>query len=118
LQNYLIANGYNWDGTTSGNKIAKSMAATTDWKISTQAGAIGNDPAKNNRSGFSALPGGARYYDGTFLYFGNTGAWWCATEGNTKGSWLKYLYCNSDSIDGYSGNKSPGFSVRLVKYFN
>jgi uncharacterized protein (TIGR02145 family) len=40
LQNYLIANGYNWDGTTSGNKIAKSMAATTDWKISTQAGAM------------------------------------------------------------------------------
>ena len=23
LQNYLIANGYNWDGTTTGNKIAK-----------------------------------------------------------------------------------------------
>ena len=31
LEEYLIANGYNWDGTTSRNKIAKSMAANADW---------------------------------------------------------------------------------------
>ena len=31
LENYLIANGYNWDGTTDSNKIAKSLAAKTDW---------------------------------------------------------------------------------------
>src|SRR4030043_168747 len=30
LENYLIANGYNWDGTKTENKIAKSMAAKTD----------------------------------------------------------------------------------------
>jgi len=46
LQNYLIANGYNWDNTTSGNKIAKSMAAQTDWIGSTFQGAIGNDLSK------------------------------------------------------------------------
>jgi uncharacterized protein (TIGR02145 family) len=43
LHNYLIANGYNWDGTTTGNKIAKSMAAQTDWYTgTTTVGAIGN----------------------------------------------------------------------------
>ena len=29
LKNYLIANGYNYDGTTEGNKIGKAMASTT-----------------------------------------------------------------------------------------
>jgi uncharacterized protein (TIGR02145 family) len=29
LENYLIANGYNYDSTTTGNKIAKAMASTT-----------------------------------------------------------------------------------------
>ncbi len=64
LQNYLIANGYNWDGTTTGNKIAKSMAAKTDWNSSSTAGAPGNDVQSNNSSGFSALPGGYRYNNG------------------------------------------------------
>jgi uncharacterized protein (TIGR02145 family) len=80
LQDYLIANGYNWDGTTTSNKIAKAMAAQTDWSTSTKTGSIGNDLSKNNTSGFSALPGGHRYYNGYFgfsqLDFGN---WWSAT---------------------------------------
>ena len=56
VQNYLIANRYYWDSTTTGNKIAKAMAAKTDWLASTNSGAIGNDMSTNNRSGFSALP--------------------------------------------------------------
>ncbi len=58
LQYYLVDNGYNYDGsTTSGNKIAKALAATTDWITDTGPGSIGNDLTKNNSSGFSALPG-------------------------------------------------------------
>ena len=34
LELYLIVNGYNWDGTTDSNKIAKSLAAKTDWNSS------------------------------------------------------------------------------------
>lgn len=47
MRNYLITNGYNWNGTTSDtaqyNKIAKSLAAKTDWLVDTTTGAIGND---------------------------------------------------------------------------
>ena len=66
LQNYLIANGYNYDGTTTGNKIAKAMAAQTDWHESTHDGAIGNNLSTNNRSGFSALPVSYRTESGSF----------------------------------------------------
>ena len=66
LQNSLIAKGYDWDGTIGGEKIAKSMAAKTDWLPSPYNGTIGCDLSKNNRSGFSALPGGYRDSNGDF----------------------------------------------------
>jgi uncharacterized protein (TIGR02145 family) len=58
LENFLIANRYNYDYTTSDNKIAKSMAAQSHWLTFSDEGAIGNDLTRNNASGFSALPGG------------------------------------------------------------
>lgn len=66
LENYLIANGYNWDGTKTGNnnKVAKSLTANMDWSLSTKDGAIGNNLTTNNKSGFSAFPGGYRGYSG------------------------------------------------------
>ena len=39
LEEHLIANGYNYDGTTTGNKIGKAMASTTGWTSSTLLGA-------------------------------------------------------------------------------
>ena len=52
LEEYLIANGYNYDGTTTGNKIAKAMASTTGWFSSTETGAPGNDQSLNNEQWF------------------------------------------------------------------
>jgi uncharacterized protein (TIGR02145 family) len=46
LQNYLITNGYNYDGSTSGNFIAKSLADTLIWDADTGSGTIGNDLSK------------------------------------------------------------------------
>ena len=83
LENYLIANGYNYDGTTTGNKIAKSLAATTLWNTYTTVGTIGYDLTKNNTSGFAGLPSGYRSYIGPFNYIGSNGYWWSSTETNT-----------------------------------
>ena len=71
LEKYLVFNGYNWDetkDTAKDNKIAKSLAAKTDWHTNLTAGTIGSDLTMNNSSGFSALPGGGRDYDGLFYY--------------------------------------------------
>jgi uncharacterized protein (TIGR02145 family) len=115
LENYLTANGYNYDGSTTGNSIAKSLAATTDWATYSGTGTIGNDLTKNNRSGFSALPGGYRYYDGTFDYVGNYGCWWSSTEVNTSNAWYRYMYYGSNYVYGDGSNKQYGFSVRCVR---
>jgi uncharacterized protein (TIGR02145 family) len=115
LEDYLIANGYNWDGTTSGDKIAKSLASQTDWRSYSTEGTIGNDLSKNNASGFSALPGGCRYYHGGFDLIGNGGHWWSATEYDAEFAWRRNLYYYGGNLSRYDVSKGWGFSVRLLR---
>ena len=119
LQNYLIANGYNWDGTKEGNKIAKSLATKTDWKISTFEGAIGYKLTKNNRSGFSALPGGFRNFNGVFGDVGYGCGWWSATVYDASSAYYRDLDFEYDNLGRDYGfhlyGKSCGFSVRLLR---
>lgn len=114
LENYLIENGYNYDGTTTGNKIAKSLAATTDWYSYGGFGSIGNDLTKNNNSGFTALPSGGRSADGTFDSIGYFGSWWSSTEYKTS-TWGRYLSYDSSNLNRGDGCKQTGFSVRCVR---
>jgi uncharacterized protein (TIGR02145 family) len=118
MQNYLIANGYNWDGTTTDNKIAKSLAAKTDWYTYSTTGAIGCDLTLNNRSGFSALPGVSRYSNGDFDNQRGNGEWWSATEGDASSAYYHYLDYGYAKLYRYDVSKSNGFSVRLVRDSN
>jgi Bacterial surface proteins containing Ig-like domains len=119
MQNYLVTNGYNYDGSTdtTKNKIAKALAATTDWYTnSTTTGAIGNNLAMNNYSGFSALPGGFRYFDGSFSNFGSYGFWWSATVYRDSYAWYRYLlYGSNYLLRSYIFGMKCGFSVRLIR---
>ena len=115
LQNYLIANGYNYDGTTTGNKIAKALAATTDWYTYTGTGAPGADLTKNNSSGFTALPGGNRGGSGAFDGIGGYGCWWSSTESGAAGAWSRLLYYVGSNLYSYDYTKSFGFSVRCLR---
>jgi len=116
LENYLIANGYNYDGSTSGNYYAKSLAANVNWVLDTGKGNIGNDLSKNNRTGFSAMPGG--YRNESFGFGDSAGYhsyWWSSTEvdaGNALGRHMNYFSYN---LHRNSYPKSYGFSVRCVK---
>ena len=114
LESYLIANGYNYDGSTSGTKYAKSLAATTDWTTSTTLGAIGNDLTKNNSTGFSAFAGGWRNVNG-FDLAGGIGWWWSSTE-SFGGAWMRGMFSYQSNmfrlIDDVGWN---GLSVRCVR---
>ena len=115
LENYLIANGYNYDGTTTGNKIAKAVASTTGWNSSTNTGAIGNDQSLNNSSGFNALPKGSIVLNGSFFNYGTDAYFWSFTEDNSNLAWYRNLYFNNSDLYSKSHNKYYGFSVRFVK---
>jgi uncharacterized protein (TIGR02145 family) len=117
LAEYLVANGYNWDRTSTGtvedNKIGKSLAAKTDWYSDSVPGSIGNDLSKNDRSGFSGLPGGCRDREGDFNNEGLNGRWWSATERDATDAWDRSLRFGSLFRNHLS--KRNGFSVRLVQ---
>ena len=129
LENFLIANGYNYDGTTEGNKIAKAMASTTGWynDNSMETGMIGYNQNSNNSSGFNAFAKGARglMVDGaTNQVIGSTFSpetenlyafFWSSTEFDAKYAWERTLLTNSDSTGGYYAPKQNGFSVRFVR---
>jgi uncharacterized protein (TIGR02145 family) len=130
LQNYLIAHRYNYDGTITGNKIAKALAAKENWHtISILSGQIGNDLSKNNKSGFSAQPGGYRSVAGCSEVFadfegiGCLGYWWTTTFDSTSGASHCVLNFSNETFTiggcksqyGASHNRSCGMSVRLVK---
>ncbi|MCX6156024.1 MAG: fibrobacter succinogenes major paralogous domain-containing protein, partial [Candidatus Kapabacteria bacterium] len=118
MENYLIANGYNYDGTTTGNKIAKSLAAASGWESCSLIGTIGNTDysSKRNVTNFSALPCGEREYYGLFDGIGHGGIWWSSTECSTICAWIRESNCCA--VDLIRGNcvydKSIGFPVRCL----
>ena len=115
LENHLIANGYNYDGTTTGNKIAKAMASTTGWISYTGTGAPGNDQSLNNDSGFNAFPEGFRAVNGSFNVEGDYAYFWSSTESISEAAWFHGLGY-SQSYLGWGGiSKRFGFSVRFVR---
>jgi uncharacterized protein (TIGR02145 family) len=120
LEAYLILNGYNYDGSTTSNLIAKSMAAKTDWKTSENEGAIGNDLTTNNKSGFSAFPSGWFGSDGTFYGMTSTScgaSFWCTTESDSLNAFNRDLDFEVPYlIRSNTGNsKGYAFSVRLIR---
>ena len=115
LENHLIANGYNYDGTLTENYIAKAMASTTGWISDTGTGAPGNDQSLNNDSGFNAFPEGYRYYVGSFYFEGYYAVFWSSTENITSNAWYRYSNNNSYNLYRPYGNKRDGLSVRFVR---
>jgi uncharacterized protein (TIGR02145 family) len=118
LVNHLIDNSYNWNGTTAENKIAKSLAAKTDWRADTSGGSIGRDLANNNRTGFTALPGGFRQNTGSYFYVQNDyGGWWSTMEyvNSATDAWARDLYYAYAYLDNTISNKGSGYSLRLVR---
>jgi uncharacterized protein (TIGR02145 family) len=116
LENYLIANGYNYDGTKDVDKVAKSLCAKTNWVLSSEAGTPGAAPENNNSTGFTALPGGYRYYNNGYFYdIGKYGNWWSSTENSGNFAYYRYLYCSYKDLHRYNDFKEHGFSVRLVR---
>jgi len=115
LENYLIANGYNYDGATTENKIAKAMASTTGWNSSTNTGAVGNDQSLNNSSGFNVFPEGMRLSDGYFFNEGIFAVFFSSTEFNTFGAWNRGLTIDISRLGREGNQKRDGLSVRLVK---
>jgi len=89
----------------AGGKLKE--AGTTHW-------AAPNEGA-TNASGFTALPGGFRGDNGSFLVPGETGVWWSATTVNGFQAYYWSLgYSIVSLFHSFTGNR-VGMSVRCIK---
>lgn len=68
-----------------------------------------------NESGFAAVPGGYRLYDGSYTKIGVGGYWWSYTEKNAYNVWIRNLNCWTGNIYKFSESKQEACSVRCIK---
>ena len=82
------------------------MKATNGWNNS------GNG---NNKSGFTALPGGVHGY--AFIGIGNEGYWWSSNENEKEEEWAwdRYITYFSGNANKSCSHKTVGISVRCIK---
>ncbi len=105
-QSEADATGYR--GTNEGSKLAGNAAL---WA----SGVLKND-SEFGSSGFTALPGGYRYYSyGNYLNIGDYGYFWSATETNSFTAWYRLLNYYSSDVYRLSSYKRFGFAVRLLR---
>lgn len=83
----MLKNGYGWQGDANGT----------------------------NSTGFSALPGGSRWYnDGRFHFAGFYGYWWTSTF-DGQYPWDRFLDAEHNDVGRSQSNLNEGFFVRCMK---
>lgn len=91
--------------SVAGNKLKET--GTSHWPYP--------GTAATNETGFTALPGGDRYFEGDFYEINKVGYWWSSTEivDNSANAWVRGIYNNEISRldDSY---KAWGMSVRCL----
>ena len=113
---FLIANGYNYDNSTTENKIAKSIASKSGWAVSNIEGTPGFNQSTNNSSGFNIYPLGTVSPDGISVNAISNSVFWSSSEDDSENAWRRILHWGTQSFSKSSSeNKKNGFSVRLVK---
>jgi len=95
-----------WRGTDEGGKL-KETGTTNWWSPNTGA---------TNSSGFTALPGGFRYSNGSFYNLGIDGYWRSrsSSESSGTGAWGRRLRYDYSQV-GRGTDETSGFSVRCLK---
>lgn len=99
------------------------LKATWGWSYNNWRASYGNG---TNESGFTALPGGCRFFDASSqdqstYVFNNSrtiGLWWSTSSyihGEVTYIYYRYLTFNSDGIGKYPETKHHALSVRCIK---
>lgn len=98
-----LLDGNGGRGEPEGDKLK----ATSGWE---------NNGNGSNESGFTAIPGGIRAYEGTFNVKGEWAEFWSSTsDGTPNASWNRYLVYENSEVGRWPFDHQYGLSVRCVK---
>ena len=125
LEEYLIGNGYNYDGSSYScspcpqdlNKIAKALCSQSGWYSSQITGTPGNDQSLNNSSGFNVTPSGFRSSNGAFTTNSTLSRLWSSSEYDlvSPTAWQMDLVYENPYFGVAHYSKTYGCSVRFVR---
>ncbi len=103
------ADNTGWRGTHEAEKL-KIESSLSGWIRY-------GDVWSTNESGFTALAGGNRRFDGVYADPGlfATGFWWSLKENSDHESWYRYMDYKNSKVFRSHCEKAYGFSVRCVK---
>lgn len=93
------------DTLSGGGKLKEE--GTLHWS-SPNTGAV-------NSTGFTALPAGIRYFEGTFNSASFFTTFWSATESDNNNAWYMSLYYSDAAVEIRNTSKKDGFSIRCIK---
>jgi uncharacterized protein (TIGR02145 family) len=100
----------NWRGSIEGNKMKVEGGNAVYWAKSSYIFEIFG----TNESGFAALGGACRMFNGKWGDITHTGFWWTSSLSENE-AWYRGLDYNKANVFRYHGPKNYGFSVRCVK---
>ena len=123
LLNYVMASGYpnefdNPDGAGNALKSCRQVDSPLGGSCRTTEHPRWASHDINHgfdEFGFSALPGGYRYYDDNFLNLGYYGGWWSSTEYSSLRAWGRFMFNSLGHMARSQGNKDFGLSVRCIR---
>jgi uncharacterized protein (TIGR02145 family) len=118
---------YDWNTARTACPVGWRLPSDADWE--TLINFVGNDAGTKLKStsgwnnngngtddfGFSALPGGDRWTDGSFFDVGGWGSWWSATEIDASYAWGRYMDWDDSVVSSYWFGKSFQFSLRCLQ---
>ena len=126
----ILGRLYTWDAAKQACPPGWRLPSERDWDLLIQSfggggachafkstkGWYGNGNG-DNKSGFTALPGGIRDNNGSFGSIGYFGYWWSAAENGARCAWSRGMNYHTGNQQRSSSNKELGISVRCVRDF-
>ena len=125
---------YNWYAVNTGKLCPKGWHVPTDSDWTTLTTYLGGEsiaggklkelvnvnlseqgPKSSTRNEFKLLPGGYRYFAGTYFSLGSYGFWWSSTQADPTSAWTRSIYSNNNEVGNLNFNKLHGFSVRCIQ---
>jgi len=94
--------------TLTGGKLKET--GFVNWKIPNKGA--------TNETGFTALSGGVRNYNGNFGLVGEQGVWWTSSEENDFIGFVWILTYNDSRVQPGWPSKRDGFSVRCIRDYS
>jgi uncharacterized protein (TIGR02145 family) len=101
-----------FQSATAGTVLKSTVTNTTNPGVG-----LGWEPGSpgTNGSGFTALPGGYREFDGSFFNIRVNAFFWSATQFDINYAWYRYLYNTDGNVVRITSDKSVGGSVRCLR---